>query len=344
VLLGLILLGVGIFYVTGTTLFGGRYTLVTYLPEVDGLNAGGPVSLDGVEVGSVQTITIAQPRPGALPDPNRSVRIQLRISDRFKDYIRSDSAVSLVTQGFLGERTVQIQRGFTGRVLQDGDEVAGAEEKAVRAIMDRSADLLQNLNLLSTEVGNIVTDIRRGRGTLGKLLVDDSVYNHINDTTAILNEVTTSVQQGKGTLGKLVASDELYTKVDSAVGRADDVLAAVQQQKGTMGKLIYDSSLHESATQFLNNGNAMVTDVRAGKGTLGKLATDDSLFTMVREASQNVRDATAKLNSNQTTAGKVFSDPQLYDNLSGLTGDLRLLIGEFRKDPKKFLRVKFALF
>jgi phospholipid/cholesterol/gamma-HCH transport system substrate-binding protein len=344
VLLGLILVGVGIFYVTGTTILGRRYTLVAYLPEVDGLNVAGPVSLDGVEVGNVQAITMAQQRPGALPDPNRSVRVQLRISDRFKDYIRSDSTVSLVTQGFLGERTVTVQRGFTGRVLQDGDEVAGSEEKAVRAIMDRSADLLQNLNVLSTEVGNIVTDLRRGRGTLGKLLVDDSVYNHINDTTAILNEMSSSVQQGKGTLGQLVASDALYTKIDSAAGRADDMLAAIQQQKGTIGKLIYDPSLHESATQFLNNGNGMVADVRAGKGTLGKLATDDSLFTMVREAGQNVRDATAKLNSNQTTAGKIFSDPQLYDNLSGLTGDLRLLVGEFRKDPKKFLRVKFSLF
>jgi phospholipid/cholesterol/gamma-HCH transport system substrate-binding protein len=335
---------VGVFYVTGTTILGGRYTLVSYLPEVDGLNAGGPVTLDGVEVGNVQSIAMAQPRPGTLPDPNRSVRVQLRISDRFKDYIRSDSTVSLVTQGFLGERTVTLRRGFTGRVLQNDDEVAGTEEKAVRAIMDRSADLLQNLNLLSTEVNNIVTDLRRGRGTLGKLLVDDSIYKHINDTAAIMDEMSASVQQGKGTLGKLVESDELYTKIDSAAGHADDMLAAIQQQKGTIGKLINDSSLHESATQFLNNGNAMVADVRAGKGTLGKLATDDSLFAMVREASQNVRDATAKLNSNQTTAGKMFSDPQLYDNLSGLSGDLRLLVGEFRKDPKKFLHVKFSLF
>ena len=61
-------------------------------------------------------------------------------------------------------------------------------------------------------------------------------------------------------------------------------------------------------------------------------------------AALRTRDASAKLNSNQTTAGKMFSDPQLYDNLSGLTGDLRLLVGEFRKDPKKFLRVSFSIF
>jgi len=344
VLLGLILLGVGIFYVTGTTILGGRYTLVTYLPEVDGLNVGGPVSLDGVEVGNVQSIAMSQVRAGTLPDPNRSVRIEMRISDRYRNYIRSDSTASLVTQGFLGQRTVTLQRGFTGRVLQNGDEVKGTEEKAVRAIMDRAADLLQNLTLLSTEVNDVVTGIRRGNGTLGKLLVDDSVYRHIDDTMAIANQLAASVQQGKGTLGRLVASDELYTKVDSAVGRADDLLGAVQQQKGTLGKLIYDPSIHQSANQLLNNGNALLADVRAGKGTIGKLATDDSLFISLREAGQNVRDASAKLNSNQTTIGKIFSDPQLYDNLTGLTGDLRLLVGEFRRDPKKFLRVKFSLF
>jgi len=50
------------------------------------------------------------------------------------------------------------------------------------------------------------------------------------------------------------------------------------------------------------------------------------------------------LNDNTTTAGKLFSDPRLYDNLTGLTGDLRLLIGDFRQNPKKFLRIKVAVF
>jgi len=344
VLIGLALLGVGIFYVTGSAIFGDRYRLVTYLPEVDGLNVGGPVSLDGVQVGNVTSIAMAQPRTGVVPDPTRSVEIWMNVSQQFQDYIRSDSTASLVTQGFLGERTVTVRRGFTGQILQDGQELPGAEEKAVRAIMDRGADLLQNLNILSTEVNSIVTDLRRGRGTLGKLLEDETAYNRLNDTMAIVNEIASSIQQGRGTLGQLVASDALYTKVDSTVTRVDDLLAAVQQQKGSLGKFIYDPSFHENATQFLNNGNGMLADVRAGRGTLGKLATDDSLFTMLRETSQNVRDASARLTSNQTTAGKMFSDPQLYDNISGLTGDLRLLVGEFRTDPKKFLSIKFSIF
>ncbi len=344
VLVGLTLIALGIFYVTGATVFGPTYELVTFLPEVEGLNVGGPVTLDGLQIGNVDSIAIATPRAGIVPDPSKSIEVHMTINQRYQPYIRSDSTASLVTQGFLGQRTVTIQRGFTGQVLKNGDEITGVEEKAVRAIMDRGADLLQNLNELSTEVNSIVTDVRRGRGTLGKLLVDETAYNRLNDTLGIVNEMAASIQQGKGTIGKLVASDELYGKVDSTVSRVDDVLAAVQQQKGSLGKIIYDPSFHDSATEFVHQGNALLADVRAGKGTLGKLATDDSLYTMLRQAGQNVRDATAKMTENQNTVGKIFNDPQLYDNLTGLTGDLRLLVGEFRKDPKKFLRVKLSLF
>ena len=44
------------------------------------------------------------------------------------------------------------------------------------------------------------------------------------------------------------------------------------------------------------------------------------------------------------TLGKMFTDPALYDNVTGLTGDLRALVSEFRQDPKKFLHIKLGLF
>jgi phospholipid/cholesterol/gamma-HCH transport system substrate-binding protein len=68
------------------------------------------------------------------------------------------------------------------------------------------------------------------------------------------------------------------------------------------------------------------------------------LYNKLRDTSANLANATAKLNDNTTTAGKLFSDPALYDNLAGLTGDMRLLIGDFRQNPKKFLHIKVSLF
>jgi phospholipid/cholesterol/gamma-HCH transport system substrate-binding protein len=338
------LLVVVIFYVTGAGALGPKYRLHVLLPEVDGLTVGAPVRLDGVEVGNVEKIAVAFPQPGQQPAKDRNIRVDMRIEQKFQDYIRSDSFASLITEGLLGNRYVDIDRGFAGRKLENEDEIPGREEKALKEVVARSADLMTNLSSITEQASAVLDDIRKGRGSLGKFMVDEDAYRHLDSSLGNLDTMLTNVAAGKGSLGKLMVSDEMYEHVNSAAGRLDNVLGAVQTKQGTLGKLVYEQGIHESAMKLLDNGNGFVADVRAGKGTLGKLATDDSLFTQYRQVGENLSSATEKLNSNETTAGKFFTDPKLYDNISGLTGDMRLLIGDFRKDPKKFLHVKFAIF
>ena len=344
VLVGLAILAVGIFYVTAPGVLGPKYRLRTYLPEVSGLSTGAPVRLDGVEVGNVESIRVTSRARGQVPDKSRSIEVVVRVDRRYQEDILTDSTASLVTEGLLGNRYMNISRGFTGVPLKENQEVKGTEEKAIKEVVQRSADLLGNLNALSDDVRDLIAGVQDGRGTLGKLLTDEQAYGHLHSILEKSDQMVTGIQAGQGTLGKLVASEEIYQKANSAVGRVDTMLADVQAQKGTVGKLIYDPSLYDNAKQALEKSNLLLTDVRAGKGTLGKLATDDSLFISLRDTSGHLATATAKLNENTTSAGKLFSDPKLYDNLAGLSGDLRLLIGDIRQNPKKFLRIKFGLF
>ena len=340
VLVGLFILAVAIFYVTGAGILGPKYRLITYLPEVEGLQLGAPVRLDGIEIGNVQSMTVT-PKP---PDKLHNITLVLRIDKKFQDNIRTDSNASLITEGLLGNRYVTVQRGLTGTVLPPNSVLPGKEEAAMKQIVERGAELMQNLGALSEDLRGIVEQMREGEGTLGKLMNDPSLYNHMNDAVGRVDSMVASVQQGQGSIGKLVASDDLYEKLNSTVGHAESVLAAVREQKGTMGKLIYDPSVYENAKGLVEKGNAVLADVREGKGTLGKLTTDDALYNNARDASANIRDASAKLNSNQGTAGKFFSDPAFYDNMTGLAGDLRLMVSDFRQNPKKFLHVKMAIF
>jgi phospholipid/cholesterol/gamma-HCH transport system substrate-binding protein len=340
VLAGLFVIAVGIFYVTGGGFLGPKYRLITYLPEVDGVTSGAPVRLDGVDIGNVQTV-ILTPHPS---DRMHSITLVMRIDKKFQDQIRTDSTASLITEGLLGNRYVTITRGLTGQVIPPGGVVPGTEEAAMKQIVQRGAELMENLGALSDDLRGIVSQTQRGNGTLGKLMNDPSLYNHLNETAAHLDEIASNIQQGQGTLGKIVSSPDLYNRVDATIGHAENVLGAVQNQQGTLGKLVYDPSVYESARGFLDKGNSLMSGVEEGKGTLGKLATDDTLYTNLRDASANVRDVSAKLNSNEGTAGKFLNDPALYDNVTGLTGDMRLLISDFRQNPKKFLHVKLAIF
>jgi len=344
VLVGLAVLAAGIFYVTGAGILGPKYRIKTFLPEVSGLSKGAPVKLDGVEIGNVEAIKFVPRVPGKPVDKNKNVEVDMRIDRRFQTEVLTDSVASLVTEGLLGNRYVEIQRGLTGVPLKENQEIPGAEEKAIKEVVERSAELLGNLTALSEDAQGMVAGVKAGRGTLGKLLTDEQAYNHLNSLLAHGDQLVTGVQQGQGTLGKLVASDEMYGKVDTALDNVNGMLTDARAGKGTIGKLLTDPTLYDQAKEAIANTNSVIGDVRAGKGTLGKLATDDTLYNKLRDTSTNLATATSKLNDNTTTAGKLFSDPKLYDNLTALTGDLRLLVGDFRQNPKKFLRIKVGLF
>lgn len=338
VLAGLLLLAVAVFYVTGVN-WGVKYSLTTYLPEVSDLQVGAPVSLDGVTVGNVQKLTI-NPHPA---DRMHNIEIDMRVAKRYQDLIRADSQASLVTEGLLGNKYVNISRGL-GDVVQNKGTIPGKAGSDMQAIVERGVELEANLGQLTQQVGDIIGAVRKGQGTIGKFIYDPSMYNHLNTAAAKAQALIAGVQSGQGSVGKLVVSDDLYNKVNATAGHAEAIFGDIQAQKGTLGKLVYDSAVYDQTKQFLTNSNAILTGVRSGQGTLGKLVTDDTVFANLRDASANVRDVTSKLNTGQGTFGKFFTDPQLYNNMTGLTGDMRLMIGDFRRDPKKFLHVKLSIF
>src|ERR1019366_4960645 len=113
VLAGLFLVMVAIFYVTGGGFLGPKYRLVTYLPEVDELQTGAPVTLDGIEVGNVETLKLT-PHP---QDKLHNITLVMRIDKKFQDQIRTDSQASLAPQGLLDNRYGSTSRGLRGPPL-----------------------------------------------------------------------------------------------------------------------------------------------------------------------------------------------------------------------------------
>jgi len=240
VLVGLFVLGSGIFYVTAPGILGPKYKLRTFLPEVSGLANGAPVRLDGVEIGNVEGITIVPRSKEKVVNKNRNIEVDMRV----------DKKVSrLHPRGFHGQpgdgrapgQSIRERDAWHhGLPIPDNGEIVGTEEKAMKQVVERSAEVLGNLSALSENVQELISGVRQGKGSLGKLLTDDQAYNHLNSILAKSDAMITNVQAGQGTLGKLVASDEMYTKVDQGLDNVNVILADVRGQKGTIGKLMYD--------------------------------------------------------------------------------------------------------
>ncbi|MFQ5817393.1 MAG: MlaD family protein [Terriglobia bacterium] len=329
-----LILATFVFYVTGAgAVLAPHYRLKTYLPDVAGLTVGSPVRLAGVEVGTVERVRLARERE----DPKSSVEVVVRVLQAQRDFIRTDSEAFVTTEGLLGEGVLEITRGFSGEILKKDAVIRGGERPTIK-------EVVYNAGVISDHLQEIVARINQGEGTIGKLINDDTLYRRIDSVAESIHTLTAQAAVGEGTVGKLVMSDELYQKLHRTAGRADTIVADLQAGKGTLGKLIYEPTIHDEASKFITSGRQFFDNLEAGKGTLGKLATDDALYTSVRKTFDNLQAVTGRLDEGEGTAGKIFRDPQLYDNLNNLSTELRALLSDFRKNPKKYLRIKFSLF
>ncbi len=108
---------------------GPKYRLKTYQAEVSGLANGAPVQVDGVEVGNVESITLVPRTQGKPADKSRNIEVVMRLDRRYQPDILTDSTASVVTQGLLGNKYINISRGFTGVPLKDGEEVPAVRNK-----------------------------------------------------------------------------------------------------------------------------------------------------------------------------------------------------------------------
>jgi len=106
------------FYLWSSDVFVPKYRLRMYVPEVAGITIGAPIRLDGIEIGTVDKVRLAQ----GSASPERRIELVLRVEKRYQNEIRSDSNATLTTVGMLGDRYVSIRRGFGGSpIVPDGE-------------------------------------------------------------------------------------------------------------------------------------------------------------------------------------------------------------------------------
>ena len=118
-LLGAVLLWWGYSHLLASGVLRPKYQIQMFVPESAAVQVGAPVRLDGLTVGKVSVVSLV----GDSADPNRRIEVALRIEKRFEDLIRTDSAASLLPEGLLGVRYVNIHRGFSGSPIPPGGEI-----------------------------------------------------------------------------------------------------------------------------------------------------------------------------------------------------------------------------
>lgn len=339
-IVALAIVGVLIFLLTGSQHpFASRSTLYTYMEDSAAMTENSAVRLNGIVIGKVSHIALS-----GLNDPAKVVKMSMEVEDRYLDQIPVDSVAAIGAENLLGTKYLNIHKGTSKKTVKQGDTIPALNTADFNDIIEQGNTLLAQLQSILKRVDAIVGQVEVGKGSIGKLLVDEELYNRLIGTVAEVQKLTAALNSDKGTIGKLVYNDELYTDVRGSVARVNGLLDGLQQGQGTAGRLLKDPAMYDNANKAILDIRRMLADLEAGKGTAGKLLTSDQLHNQISQTIGKIDVLLDKVNSGQGTIGQLLVNPSLYDSVNGSTRELHGLLKDFRANPKKFLRIKLSLF
>ena len=318
-----------VFSLTGTKGFAWqRYSLKTRFTNVAGLASGSPVRMAGVEVGTVTGVELV----------NEQVEVVFQVNEKNRPLITTNSVARLGSVSLLGQSAVDISPSTTGSPVEPWGYVP--QGRPVAALSDMTDSASQGIGELTA----MIHDIRTGRGTVGKLMTDEELYAGLNKFVASAGALTDGLKQGRGSAGKLLNDPAIANSLQASLKSIETLTSQISAGEGSLGKLLKDDTFSKSLTSATGNLDALVAKLNSGEGTAGKLLTDPALFNRLTSVTEKLDALVTTLNSGDGTAGQLLKDKRLYENMDSAVGDVRSLIADIRKDPRKFLNIKVSVF
>lgn len=327
--IALVLAAVMIFLLSGEGgFFWQRYSIKTVFSNIAGLKAGAPVRVAGVEVGAVTATQFI----------GEQVEVVMEISRDHQMRITTASRATLGSVSLLGEAAVDITASSAGTPIPEWGYVPSGP--MAPTIAEVGAEAMAGIE----ETTKLLQDIRAGRGTVGRLFTDDAVFNDLDQLLRTADRVANQISGGKGTVGRLLNDPKLHDEIVAAVADLGAITGRIRRGEGSLGRLLNDDAFAASLTRTTDNLGGVAERLNRGEGTAGKLLTETQLYDRLNSMANRFDTLTANLNAGEGTAGQLLRDKQLYENMNQTIGEMRSLIADIRKDPKKYLNVKVSIF
>lgn len=280
-LLGLFV-AVGVLLVVAAIfVIGGRQGIFTKSTEVyvrfnsvEGLKKGAAVRLLGIDVGSVAGIKIW----------NNVALVDLRIFADSRKFIRQDSRAMLETEGLVGNKFVLLTPGTeNARTIQGFDTLNSMEEPQLSQVIVETRATIASVKNMVDEFAGILKDVREGKGTLGKLVTDESVYIALKRATyeadSSLRKVSDKFTDMANVISGLSVSfnrvadktDSVLSGVNSVVQNFDTtsvsiktMVAQLDTGTGLVSELLHNQAVYDTTLRIVTTTLSAVQEAQKG--------------------------------------------------------------------------------
>jgi phospholipid/cholesterol/gamma-HCH transport system substrate-binding protein len=277
VILSIVLFYWGFTFLKGRNLFDSSNKLFAVYDNVAGLVVSAPVTINGLNIGKVNTIEM-------LPDGKMKVELVIT-NEQIK--IAKSSVAQIMDSGLIGGREIAIINNFSdknyaqsGDILKTSDKLGLTAELAnqigpvkdkVEILLENANKLIQNLNttLDASTQQKLKSAIASLEVTMAEFSqTSKSINGILAENKSKLNTTLTNFEKTSGNLNAMSSSLEkadlgaTVKKLEATLTSVNGMMANLEQGKGSMGKLLSDDAMYNNLTKTSKELELLLQDLR----------------------------------------------------------------------------------
>src|SRR5579862_4238346 len=175
--------------------FKSNYLVRSDFGNVSGLSVGSDVRVGGIREGTVRSIQLPK-------TPDGRVVVSMDLDKETRAIVKQDSVASIQSEGLLGDKYVDVSFGSVdAKRLESGETIESAATADIsdlflkaNQLLDTGQGALENIQAATDNINLITAKINTGKGTIGKLINDTTLYKQAAAGVTAIHEDADALQ------------------------------------------------------------------------------------------------------------------------------------------------------
>lgn len=268
----------GYSFLKGRDLFNSYKTFYAVYEEVEGLAPSAPVTINGLAVGKVTSITLHD-------DGKLLVEIQVKT-----DFPISKTTIATIYEpGLLGGKSIALIPDFKNPV-----EAVDGQQLSTNVKPGMLSNIGDKLSPLQTKVEKTVVTADSLLMSLNNVF-DRNTQDNLRKSIAELSVTMKEFSEAARGVNGLIANNK--TKLDGTFTNLNNATANFSKLSDSLNNANIGAAM-KKLDKALTNVDKIVNDVQSGKGSLGKLLKDDGMYDNLEGASLEMKQLVKDLKEN----------------------------------------------
>tara|TARA_B100000965_G_scaffold337642_1_gene304526 strand:+ start:545 stop:1507 length:963 start_codon:yes stop_codon:yes gene_type:complete len=295
-LLAIIFLVYGLKYLKGLNVFQSNKPYYAIYDDIDGLQVGSSVRLNGFNVGMINNIILS---------PKNNLIVTLNINGI--DSIPKNSVCKIVNQDLMGTKGVSLILGKSNIFTKPGDTLLGSIENSLQDEVNAQILPLKNkAEGLISSVDSLLTIVTA--------VLNKNTRNSLSNSIKSLDETFSIMSNTMIKIDSMVYEND--SRVSKVLSNLESITQNLNDSSSGIKPILYNlSSISDSLSNsnigsLVNNINNISKNISSGSGSLSKLMNDEKLYNNFEKSTSELAELIEDIKNN----------PKRYVNFSILGG------------------------